>query len=452
MKDREPRYSPDKTFYDQHSLAERLLNDMHTEEGDRDEWMHIYLPRSSFGEWVLDRGFNHEAITTLGMNRLSQIRQLSFLSYRFPLPDDAESNILIEYTHTRFEHSVLTGLLMEKVLKRNRFADTTVNLGKTAGFVHDVGMPALGDATKTIDPIFLDEEKHWTEAVSGKGLTFLGKEGISPDTISEALQNKGTVGKLLDIVDRISYTAYDLGETLGMLWAMDNPRYYDLYRLFHEDHTLGNVYRDVNFDESSQEFYFNDPHRLGRFLQARALLHYSLYRNPYSAGRDRLFSRFVEPFYSRTEGDPARPLTPQVLRKMVDDDLLTFLGEKYKTFIPFFGTEFRKWQPAYREVSEEENPADIAREITTQGNYVIDTITMSGFQTGTDYLTKDDNGAIRPFSEVDIKLSRELDTIEQATEGTYVFYADLNESNEVNRIIRDHLIPYREKRITLPEL
>lgn len=417
---------------------DQLLN---PEEEPQEVWLNDGLPYSDLREWIPEDSILPEIDAAFDTSRLSDIRSLSFLSYRVSL-DEELYTIHDEFRHDRFDHSLVVGMVMDKILKRNKIAGREYALGMTAALTHDLATPAGGDAIKFIDPANLHEEDHWVEMLTDKSRAFLEKYSLSPEEVQGVIKNEGRLGEILDIADRLTYTMKDIQALIG---GRRSPLFsqpaVDIERALVSDEQVGNLYRDILIDQESGRPYCNDPDRLAHFLTLRALMHHGLYMSPVSAGRDWVIAKFVEPFYTPNEPTPNRPLTPQLLRQWTDPQLMQFLSNQYRvsTFQDaFFYNELATWSPSstsfstVEEAEQEQKTMEEDPSIT-----ILDTVTRRGFSTGEDYLVKDDNGDIVTLKDAKPSKVKYLRAIAKATEGTHIFYINSSDQSKIGDLIRE---------------
>ncbi len=333
-------------------------------------------------------------------------------------------------------------MVSERILKRNGFDDQEINKGIIAGLLHDIATPALGDATKNIDPHNLHEEDFWQEAIGENGHRLLNNHEIGLEEMSDIIKNKGTYGIILDIADRITYVMKDLRQVaLHPDISLHDDIDDELSEIARKNQDIGNIYRDVLFDESTHQVYFNDPDRLFRFLNLRGLLHFNLYQSPYAAGRDRLFSRLIEPLYTPTDPTIEKPLSPQTLRKMTDSELMEFLCERYGKSSPvyeFFSNEMVSWIPKFEQFTSVQEAEKKEKELQYDSNIVtLGVVSMRGFNTGTDYFVRSDDGSIIPFREAEPSSTAILQEMSEATKGVYLYYTSLSEESPFNSFLKE---------------
>ena len=417
--------------YDSHQSHFRSVSD-EFEEGD----FNIHLPYSDLGRWISDDSMlAHAASAFRAWGRLNEIRALSFLSYVGPEP---EKQYFIGYSHNRLDHSLVVGLTAGEIGRRNNLLQNQIDTLEIAGVLHDIATPALGDATKSIDPDNLDEEKFWQEMLNENGEMFLEEMGLEKETIDDIIKNRGALGQVLDIADRIAYTMKDLHEVIGNTGSKINIHPYLIelrYPLSHYP-DIGNIYRDVVVDQKKELVFFSDSKKLGVFLLLRALMHRHLYMEPTSRGRDLFVANLIKPLYS---ADDSQPLNPRVLRQMVDRELLDYLAKHYE-FPRLQGewlyTQLTNWHPKYEKCDDSQQADQKTKEISNNGLLVLGIKECKGFDAGLSYLTLDRNQKIVPFEDGDPDMTHQIQRIEKDTRAVYVFYADVSEDTPINELLR----------------
>ena len=231
------------------------ISDAFAEEGDFTE----NLPFSDLNRWISEDSLIKEAAGAFRIwGRLHEIRALSFLSYVGPNP---EKQYFIGYTHSRLDHSLVVSIAAGEIARLNNLSQTDRNTLEIAGLLHDIATPALGDATKSIDSDNLGEEKFWQELLDKKGRAFLKEREIKIETIDEIIKNRGILGQILDIADRITYTMKDLHNVIGETESKINIHPYLIelrYPLSHYPQ-IGNIYKDVVVDQNKGTVFLQTP-------------------------------------------------------------------------------------------------------------------------------------------------------------------------------------------------
>ena len=403
---------------------------------DNDGLFHDFLPFSDISGWVPEGGIYEDVLRNTTFARLAHIRALSFLSYIGPAP---ERQYFLDFPHDRFDHSLVVAMTGQAILERNGFPKTTVDKAVMAFLLHDVGTPALGDATMQVDSGNLNEEEHWLEAAFREGgRDILEKYGTNEVEIDSVIKNQGVLGQVLDIADRITYTMKDLHNIVSYGQTERNEYTKDLHELLDKFGDIGNLYKDVHIE--GDQVYFTNPERLKAFLLLRAHLHQKLYLNPISQGRDLMVRRLIEDAYSAS-GDPAKPLNPQNLRAMSDEELQGILFEWHKPpgdQVPYFLDSrgffvgIVNWYPEYRQFESEEEAIAFQEKISEDPNNIVLGIKKRrGFDPGTSYLVRDpQTGQILSLHDYDPEGSSRIEEIAESLPGIFVYYKDLIQSME----------------------
>lgn len=437
-------------------LRERESNHfLHKNKGDeqREEEFFARLPNSDLAEWIYRDQEIFKAHEAFPVWRLSSIRQLSFLAYVGPSPD---IQLLTPFEHSRHEHTLFAAQIVEKILQRNHADDHTLKLGINVAMVHDQATPGLGDATKKIDPDALSEEDYWYEVMEEKGWEHLRKNGISREEMDDAIHNKGLVGKVLDIADRISYVMLDLNQIVQtenmdkiLIDAQELGYRAEIAEILQKDTNIGSIYQDIDIDWETEEVYFRNPERLSRFLEIRALLNKNLYMHPISLARDMMVARTIEPFYARDVSDDGI-LTPTKLRKMSDDQVISFIAshhpdaqeEVFRTLgkrIDIYQT-FIRWTPQHFEKFT--NPEELdkkRRELEKEGFFINGVIESKPFNPATEYKVLDDEGKIVPFRQYDPDCAGRIERISSSMKGHILYWQETKREIDGDFYLREYI-------------
>ena len=411
-----------------------FLGGVEEEEKDRD--FNISLPYSDLaGIWFNEGDNLSNASFALPLWRLNQVNQLGFL-INLGADEDFDNSFAEPFHHTRVNHSLVVGMVMGRILRRNKASEQDVLIGEAAGVIHDIATPAGGDAVKLVDEANLDEEEFWWEVIEDKGWEYLQGIGATREKIDDIVHNRGFLGRVLDISDKITYVMHDLAAFMGNGVWTNNVAVFRGYnkefeKLLYQDTSIGDIYKTVNIDEETGQIYFSDPEKLRKFLEIRAVLHRDIYLNWASQGRDMLIRELLRPLYSAEPKDGK--LTPHDLRKMGDEQLLTFVAEKYgddkweKDYFSF-RLALDKFKPLVEVFSTIEEAEERKQELEQNPELIVlGTKQVRSFKTGTDYLVLDDNGNVIPFYQHDPICSKRLENIAAATEKNFVFYANTSD-------------------------
>lgn len=399
----------------------------------------VNLPFSNlWREWLPEDSAFHDVERNSTFNRLGNVKALSFLSFVGVHP---EINFYQEFVHTREDHSYVVARVGELMLRRNGFPESEINKAVIAYMMHDIATPALGDATMKMDEENLSEEDNFRKVIGEKEQRLFEKYGTSVDEIVSIVKNEGVLGEVLDIADRLTYTAKDM----HALYSKDkhilpgdqnkhdaNFEYLgELLKVVGKYPNFGDLYKTVGIDKKSGKVFFSEPEMLAGFLHIRALLHEKLYLHPVSQGRDLLVRRLVEPLY-KVDGDSELDITPENLRIYTDRELMKILTAHY---IPaFYGTdrlfeEIVNWFPKYAKFESQSDADEFARELSTQENTVVLGVKKRrGFNPGTGYLVIHPiTRRVLPLREYDPRLAQEPERIASGLPAVFVYYKELED-------------------------
>lgn len=227
--------------------------------------------------------------------RLGKISQLGYLVP--PKPESWKLNVSIIYpapyfVHTRWAHSRLVAFLMEVILAKHGYTEKErLPVVLTAAY-HDVATPAGGDSVKRVDAEGLNEEENFEWVLRHYDLVqkWSDRYGFDTEKSKQWVKGNGLFGRLLDIIDRIAYTALDC-------YYVGYSRPCKLRFLGLENPLTLDVWQDLKFNDDRNDFAFTDPNRLFKFLLFRAYEHEELLMNPYSRALDFFLQKLVQPLY-----------------------------------------------------------------------------------------------------------------------------------------------------------
>ena len=408
------------------------------EEERWDEEYNVFLPYSSLRDvWIYTGDQIFQASEAFPTRRLDGVRHLALLAWTGSEPDKIYPH---EFSQTRFLHTLLVSLIVERILRKNGIDQKEINAAVAAAVLHDIATPAGGDPVKSVDPANLDEESFWWEVLEEKGWNYLDSIGADRNDIDKIIKNKGYRGEVLDIADRIHYVVNDLFNLIGnpnlrvhfpgeIPYSQIDKAYGELEREVLKDPLIGEIYKDVMIDLYDQ-VYFTDPERLGRFLKIRALLFKHLYANPFSQGKDLKLASLVSQFYSSDDQNKDK-LTPSKLRRMTDEKLFRWLVDVTRTgdIYPspdFLYRVFVDWSQdcRYDRFDNPEQAKARAEEIkgSSLNMHVVGIREFKGFDSGTGYKVMDAFGKLVEFREYDPAKASEIEEISESTKGVFVFY------------------------------
>jgi HD superfamily phosphohydrolase len=391
------------------------------------------LPYSDFRRWTPENSIYEEALRKIpALNRLSNIKCLSFLSYVGP---DPKNMYFTEFTHSRLDHTLTVALITEEILRQNGFSQKEINIGIVAALLHDIATPAYGDATKQVDMKNLHEEDHWWEVLDKKAKDFILQFGTR-EMYDKIIKNQGVLGKVLDIADRITYTMKDLNALQvepPKVGQKPNPYLSDLNIIIANYPKIGNIYKTVGVDLKKQEVFFNDPDILNIFLNLRAHLHQKLYLHPISQAKDLFISKIIAQIYST---DVNSILSPSKLRKMTDNDLLQALGNYHGSSMVSMHPQLVNWDAEFQKFDSIDEAKNKRRKLKRRKNIAVVGIKeCRGFDPGTNYKIANGYEYIE-FREHNPSAADEIEEIAESTKGIFLFWADVSKKSTVNDLLK----------------
>ncbi|MDP3244942.1 MAG: HD domain-containing protein [bacterium] len=342
--------------------------------------------------------------------RLGGISQLGYLIP--PRPDDwldksvKISFFLPTFPHTRLTHCLLTGILMEVIMARNGFSKKERATPVLAAACHDIAMPAGGDSIMRIDPKNLSEEINFSWVLRNAGLdkSWAQMFGFDIESAARWVQGKDMFGRLLDVLDKISYTAIDC-QHIGVV------RPSKVRELGYQYPLMMDVWQDIRFNRDKTDFGFCDPERLFHFLLARAYEHVELLQNPYSRVLDFYLDQMVRPMYE------AGVVNRETLLTCNDEWLNVLIGEYHKIdTICIAQPELYSW----RKFPTAQEADDFRRDIGMRFGHAE---YLKGFKTGLDWqvYTKKDKMIPLRFLISQAKV-RQMERMVESVKGYYVYY------------------------------
>lgn len=370
----------------------------------------MILPFSStdFCVDLEEEGLFYEFNRSEAFFRLMGISQLGYLVP--PRPEEWDKSQLISYLrptfhHSRWEHSLLAAVIMEVILARNGFPPEERNSVVLTAGSHDIAIPAGGDSVKRVDPKNLDEEKNFSWVLEHYGLTkrWAKQFGFNIALAQDWVRGKWMSGKLLDVVDKICYTALDCYHV-----GFQRPSQIRNFCLKHP--LVMDVWQDIRFIPDHTNFAFSQPENLYWFLLLRAYEFQEFLYNPYSRALDLFLKKLTQPLYR------AGIITKEKLLTCNDSWLEQILSQYYPEEIKWIiEPEEISWEKFETEKGQREFCAKL-------GNRVDHAEHLVGPSTGLDWLVSDQGKIVplrRVISQEKIKI---LEDVCASTRGYYVYY------------------------------
>jgi hypothetical protein len=335
-------------------------------------------------------------------HRMGGISQLGFLCSPRPANISEKTKIFYcipHFPHTRWGHSFLTGILAELVLARNGFPKIMRDPFVLAAACHDIAMPAGGDSVMRIDPEHLSEENNFRWVLERDGLAAQWAKEFGFDILEAEkwIHNLEPFGKLLDVIDKIAYTAHDA----HYVSCISGGR---VYRYCSQHQLVMDVWQDIRFD--GEDVWFTSASNLFDFLLLRAYLHCDIYFNPRSRALDYVLFNQVRKYY--------KPEMRDQLLSWNDEQLLMWLEGKGGIGGPASSPDDLVWE----KFEKEEEAALFARSVQRLSH--IDHV--KPFKTGLDWLVANGRQQTKLRFVIPKRKVVQLESLSKRHSGWYVYY------------------------------
>lgn len=373
------------------------------------------------------------------MRRLVNIKQLGYLTY--PEKDQTErygNDWGIEkFPHDRFDHSFLTSVMNLTVLRISqaegltKCSDKDILKSFIASTIHDSATVAGGDATKKISPEKLDEETLVSTILQNQEMQAIFKKfnlnEKDEKDIQDIIFNQGPFGKLLDMVDKMSYTARDVQQVVSVLekGLYLTPEGKEILSLVHEDPNIYNIMFDLRLDDK-KGLYCTNPTKLNNVLKLRALMHNFIYLNPYSQMAE---AAVIHPVLKKLMDSEDSKMSVENLLSQSDNYFEKILCEALgdKDMFPDAISSIRKTIKE-KNIKVDTFPDYISAEsaianIEKQGRFICNIVNKTkGFKTATDTLIKIDDKLIS-FKEMYPNKDKEIQEIANRVKTVRVYHS-----------------------------
>lgn len=184
-----------------------------------------YIRDSIHGDLHLT-DFELEILDTVEMQRLRRIKQLGFTNLIYPGAN-----------HTRFEHSIGTLFLADKLSKRLGFDEEIQQLLRICGLLHDIGHAPFSHVTERV--LKEDHETITKQIIKNSSITDKLSQKFDPQLITNIIDGKTSYGKIIsgDLdVDRMDYLKRDSYYTGVAYGVIDTERL--IYSLTYDNNEL----------------------------------------------------------------------------------------------------------------------------------------------------------------------------------------------------------------------
>lgn len=361
----------------------------------------------------------------LPLKRLLQIHQLALLESPYERSDMVSASTIALFPQSRFTHDLLTARIVQLILQGNNFPEDVVNSETIPPLVHDLAIPPFGDATKSIDPEGLSEETNLERLLNLYNLSPLSRYGFDKAKTIQTVNGIGPAGQILDIADKLAYTAADAFSFTAQNKGEDSQISLDDYKLkllLEKDPYWADIYQKVKLTEEGLP-YFENATRLGHFLEIRALMHEQLYLNPKYRKWEMLYRTAIGNLYSR-KPNPNFPLNSNNLILYTDHEMVNIINKYWKKILGPEATTWLFWNiPLGFKESSAENVAQMTNGANNEKHLVIATEEIGRFKTGVDFLTIDPkDGKIKPYKKVNPAHTQYLERISAESAKNVVYF------------------------------
>jgi hypothetical protein len=274
------------------------LRNSHFFQGEEFEpWVVVpSLPFAGYGYQILEGGLIERVEREWQTFRLSGVNQLGFLHYPI-ITDDEPLMVTSDFPHNRRVHQFDVGNNCVLILFNNNRSQVELDLVRAAATTHDVLTPGGGDTTKLIDRKAFDEDLHYPEALQGVDWSqFPELPENAPELLPQIILNRGLLGQVLDIADKIAYVGRDLYQYY--IVGPKLPGHGEIAALLHEHQQPCSIWECARI--KNDQLYFDDKDRLVNFLMIRATLFAQVYNNPSSRFWENFVKTFLQNRFYRT--------------------------------------------------------------------------------------------------------------------------------------------------------
>jgi len=363
------------------------------------------LPYTSYGYIILENEIIEKTINTLGLRRLFQVRQLGFMMNPILREIELTSNSL-GFEHTRGLHSLDVVAVLKLIEINNPNKSLNSNLLSIGGVSHDGLTPAGSDTTKLVNLELFDEDTHYEELFQKDGWPSLREiYSIDEKNLKEMILNNGIHGQLLDIADKIAYTARDTSMFIDFFYKLDddlkNERYRKLEKIVTEYPNFCDLWKEVKIIDG--KMVIKDGLKLGRFLMVRALMYAELYYNPASRFLEYMLSKRIIKLLFENKNITRDELLIWTDHHL-EEKIWEFLGTKY------YPTSFKKsnYEKFENETERQKSISELKKDISV---IAIPDDFQCVTKTGVNKYSVIKNGKIMIFKEAYPEMAKEIEKI-----------------------------------------
>jgi HD superfamily phosphohydrolase len=290
------------------------------------------FPFTGLTYMVREGGLCDDIQRAFGLFRLSNVKQLGFLQQPWAAVNERHLMLPISTT-TRYLHSLDVMTIATVIGQNVGLNESDLHTLRVAAFTHDWGTPAGGDSVKLVDPVAFDEDANYHALLKARIDTQVWKDlkekyAIDEEKLVLAILNKGLLGQILDVADKLAYVARDMQSCLQYMLDPEQDEFYVGTRALNE------IIRDFPYvcsiwdsiERVGDSLVFTNTRRLIAFLKVRIVMFRELYYHPRARFGEYLISRLL---VKRLYDD--KKITRDELLKIGDDELMRRLEEAYKT-------------------------------------------------------------------------------------------------------------------------
>ncbi len=362
----------------------------------------VALPLAGFAYAIREGGFCMEVIRTFNLFRLAGIKQLGFLR-----PPYKTLNVAVSES-SRFTHSLDVMAIATLIGHNLGLSPAEMATLRLAALTHDVGTPAGGDSVKLADLATLDEDDAYPHIVTRTNWHHIRDHyGVDESVLLATIRNEGLLGQILDVADKLAYIARDVFLTKHHLVAHAD----ELEQILRAYPHISDVWDCVERDGAG--IYFADAKRLAAFLRVRVFMFRELYYHPIARRGEYLISRLIAKDLLRLG-----VLTPDALRRMVDEDLMAVFrvlsGSPYQFDTYLYSTRVRTFTTLAK-------AAAFAESVRENGGVALVDDNRPQIKTAT-HLRVRHGEIIAPLSEAEPDLCVKINRMAQKSPLVHVYY------------------------------
>ena len=394
------------------------------------------IPFCSISYGILEDGFIDDVVHELGVHRLSQIRQLGYLTDPITYYADGASSIMTILEHNRLTHSIDVLAIGTIIAHNAGVRGRALRNLQFALLTHDILTPAGGDSTKRVSAVELDEDGNFALVFDLPGFDQLERTyNLVRPLILKTIRNEGFLGMILDIADKLAYVSRDLPCYLTNVEPGDILReklpneFFKITAIAERCPNLSTIWEC--FDRVGDRLVCSDPARLTDFLSVRLLLFRQFYANPASRFHEATTVRLALEYLVQSG-----KLTINRLRTMFDWDLDPIVGKVLGNHY-WYAIADALGKPCFATFTTEQRALAHAQTLIAAGKFPLLTEDLQPYmkRSSKKFTVRDPNGVLTTLDKGYPVIDAELLEIERLPEPWALYWYDsLNGS--VSRLFR----------------